>query len=270
MNINQWKFQQIVLGKKLLNFNKEEKMMNGSIKKLGVLISLSVSLLLGSKKASAIILLPFSNAPECQYSERSHLGLTPSLITDIFISSKIKVITSYLETQRDSISFNREPLCYGAFQEARGINAYSGHMNNHHFIIFGNNLMQKLVNNKHFQVEFDYVLTHEFSHYLQNQLRLDFDHPLPLFASKLKELHADCMTGYLMTMTKMIEGQNKSQLSDLFQLIGDRHAIGDHGEKHVRESAFQFGINKALSYSFIQNYAHNSAQIAQSCSEFIN
>lgn len=231
-------------------------------------IILAFSLL--SKNSAAVVLLPFSSAPECQYAERYSLRLSPSPITDIFISSKLKRMTSFLESQRDPLFFSDNSLCYSAFQEERGVNAYSGYINNHHFIIFGNNLMKKLVNDKHFQVEFDYILSHEFAHYLQNQLGLVFPHPLPLYASKLKELQADCIAGYLMIMTKMIEVQNKAQLSELFELIGDRHAIGGHGEKSIRESAFQFGVNKALSYSFIRNYFHTSAQIAQSCAEFIN
>ena len=168
------------------------------------------------------------------------------------------------------IILNSESLCYGAFQEARGMNAYSGFINGHHFIIFGRNLMTKIVNDKHFGPEFDYILAHEFAHFLQNKLGLLFQHPLPLYSTKLKELHADCMAGYMMYMTKMINLDNQSQLSELFQIIGDRHAIGDHGEKKVRENAFEFGINKALSYSLIQNYYHTSAQMAQSCLELIN
>ena len=220
----------------------------------------------------ALTLRPFSRDQVCVYPERQVLNLTLSPITDALLNLELDKYLRFLANQGDRVINSNVDLCYGAFNEGKDLNAYSGFINGHQFIIFGQNLLRNMLSSSdnQFAGEFSYIVAHELAHFFQNNLGLEFQHPLPLFQTKLKELHADCMAGYLMTATNQISTFRPIELDRIFTFVGDPHAVGNHGVKEKRVKAFTFGMNEYLSTSLIGGYRHNSDVIAQACYRFIN
>ncbi|MGE3610755.1 MAG: hypothetical protein AB7I27_14280 [Bacteriovoracaceae bacterium] len=168
------------------------------------------------------------------------------------VDEGIKFVQEYL-TEIES-DFNRagditllsrlDPLCVALYNDNKGANALA--IGEDH-VLFGLNLIHDL------QAEWKIdgilgikaILSHEYGHILQNRHHLNFNFPLQLYATKRKELQADCIAGVLLNYHianyKVIVEADK-----LMQMIGDHHGLGDHGMYPERREALLNGMREAI------------------------
>lgn len=142
------------------------------------------------------------------------------------------------------ISTNQRPLCFGFYNDVRGANA-SAYKDV--AVVFGVRLLATLpaMSEATYAEAIKFILAHEFAHNLQWRHNLKFDYILPMLSTKKKELHADCIAGYLIRAHKEVNLDSASKVRTLIAAIGDPHAVGDHGMAEDRIEAFQRGIESA-------------------------
>lgn len=161
------------------------------------------------------------------------------------------------------------PLCVGLYDDARGANAVAIGDGQ---IAFGAVLTARILNQfgESAPAAITYVTAHELAHILQQRLGLRFDYGLPgrrleLLSSKVKELHADCLAGYLLETHRQIPFTQQSQLEAFVRTLGDAHAIGDHGLPADRTAALREGARLAHLDRLVGMSAVTAASAAAKC-----
>ncbi len=163
-----------------------------------------------------------------------------------FISNKIyNWVQAFKNANDPLIKQHNHVLCVGFYNDSISPNAiaYSNQA-----ILFGPRLLSILPNlsSANYWDSLNFILAHEFSHYLQNLNQLKFEYQLPLLSTKIKELHADCMAGYILqSHSEMDFYSNDNKIADLIAKLGDSHSIGDHGTAQDRIRAVAYGIGAA-------------------------
>lgn len=162
---------------------------------------------------------------------------------------------------------NTQSICLGFYNESSGPNAVAyGQIG----ILFGTSLLSELAQTAaptDYWNNLKYILAHEFAHYLQNRYELKFNYILPMLSVKMKELHADCIAGYLVRLHKEAIGESQQNLAHFVASLGDSHAVGDHGLAQDRVKAFQFGLRASAIDILKGKKTHEigSAAIIQHC-----
>lgn len=185
-----------------------------------------------------------------------------------FLLGKLNKWLVELDIAADPIVRNSDaPLCFGYYQEPHGPNAIAvGNIG----ILFGLNLMSEIhqMAGAKYRDSLVFVLAHEFAHYVQNRHRLRFNYKLPMYATKQKELHADCMAGYLVRAHQEVLFHSQDDLKKFVASLGDAHAVGDHGLAEERVQALKLGISSASKdiLSGKKVFQVRTADIIQHCS----
>ena len=97
-----------------------------------------------------------------------------------------------------------------------------------------------------FKLGLDAVLAHEFAHNIQYRKGLQSSHPLPMVASKFMELQADCIAGLILETHHDLTVDDILEASRLMTIIADSGFVGDHGTAVNRITAFNMGVESAL------------------------
>ncbi|MBX3019749.1 MAG: hypothetical protein KF767_17820 [Bdellovibrionaceae bacterium] len=170
--------------------------------------------------------------------------------TEKFLFDLLAGWVDTLISSKDPLFVNRpKPLCVGLYDDSTGANAVAIGDGQ---IAFGAVLVGRTL--RTFMDSADYALTyvnaHEFAHILQARLGLRFDYGAPgmrldLLSTKIKELHADCMAGYLLEVHRQIPFTHQARLESFVRTLGDSHAVGDHGMPADRTAALQEGARLA-------------------------
>lgn len=170
--------------------------------------------------------------------------------TEEFLFSRLTGWVDTLRINGDPVfAETRKPLCVGMYDDSRGANAVAIGEGQ---IAYGAVLAAQA--QRDFGAEADYAVTyiaaHEFAHILQHRLGLRFDYGTPgarldLLSSKVKELHADCMAGYLLEMHHQVPFDRQDLVDRYVRALGDAHAVGDHGLPADRVAATKEGARMA-------------------------
>lgn len=185
-----------------------------------------------------------------------------------FMMPFLKQMEGSLVAAKDlSVIMNLEPLCAGAYHDSQGANAMAIGAHN---IFFGLNLIHDLQADWKVDAEIGMkvILAHEYAHIIQNRLAVPFNFPLKLWATKAKELQADCIAGTLMTFHSSKSGI-LTESDKLMKMLGDLHMVGDHGVYEERRKAIFFGMQKALEFMMKKKTANmiTSRDMLNACSE---
>ncbi len=139
-------------------------------------------------------------------------------------------------------------LCLGMFDDVQGANALAIGDSQ---ILFGRRLTAQIISGSDIAgLSLTYILAHELAHILQVRHNLPFEYGgagiiLPMLSTKIKELHADCVAGYILEAHREIPEAYSSAIEDFVKTLGDSHAVGDHGLPHDRSEALREGIRIA-------------------------
>lgn len=183
------------------------------------------------------------------------------------------LLTRWVDTliaSNDPLFVNRpKPLCVGLYDDSKGANAVAiGDFQ----IAFGAVLVGRTL--RTFLDSADHALTyvnaHEFAHILQARLGLRFDYGAPgsrltLLSTKIKELHADCVAGYLLEAHRQIPFTHQARLESFVRTLGDSHAVGDHGMPADRTAALQEGARLANLDRVVGMTEIHASSIASKC-----
>jgi hypothetical protein len=163
-----------------------------------------------------------------------------------------------------------QSLCLGFYNEESGPNAIAYGQTG---ILFGTALLAHLSETnspENYWNNLKYILAHEFAHYLQNRFQLKFNYTLPMLSVKVKELHADCIAGYLVRMHKEALGDSQVAMAGFVASLGDSHAVGDHGLADDRMKAFDGGLRSSARDIILGKKPHqvSTSDIISHCSQF--
>lgn len=185
-----------------------------------------------------------------------------------FIYNRLNKWIHHLKIAGDPvINKNNSVLCYGFYQDAKGPNAiaYSNAA-----ILFDKRLLSAIpqLSQASYWDSINFILAHEFAHFLQNTNQLQFDYTLPMLSTKIKELHADCVAGYLLQIhNEMNFNDSNNKIESLIKSLGAPHAIGTHGMAEDRLLATAYGIGSAVLEQNVGFYANTitSDKILRTC-----
>ncbi|MDD5057593.1 MAG: hypothetical protein PHQ60_06950 [Sideroxydans sp.] len=216
-----------------------------------------------SNFAHAFEIYPLSDTQRC--SSISEAGLVPVLDKVIYANPGAKdpaldnekvtallmggfgIWKSKFEAANDII-LKQEPsvLCIGLVYDAINKPNASAFQKTH--IVFGVNFLTTLLHRPGIDsnAALKVTMAHEFSHFLQNRHGLVFEYKLPMLSVKMKELHADCMAGYLLSIGQNLNDQEFQKAQHYLSFIADAHIVGDHGIASQRREAFLYGRNAAV------------------------
>lgn len=225
-------------------------------------VGITAALLMLCNITHAFEIYPLTDTERC--SSITTIGLTPVLDKVIYTNPDTKthplnneVITgmfvSGFGVWRDKfqaandIILLQEPtfLCTGLYFDGNAPNAQAYDKTH---IVFGANFLTSFLHRPgiNSEVALKFTMAHEFSHFLQNRHNLVFEYKLPMLSTKVKELHADCMAGYLLTLGQELNDYEFNQAMNYLGVIADPHIILDHGIAPQRRSAFLYGRNSAI------------------------
>lgn len=167
------------------------------------------------------------------------------------------------------ISTDQKPLCFGFYNDVKGANALAY---KDEAIVFGARLLEELptMSRADYNDAAKFILAHEFAHNLQFRHGLKFDYVLPMLSTKIKELQADCIAGYMLRAHNEVVFDTQVKLKTLIAAIGDPHSVGDHGMAGDRELAFQRGMSFAAHDMLLGKkvFQVKSADIINHCNAF--
>lgn len=159
------------------------------------------------------------------------------------IRSKLRAWdSSFIAAGDPLMRFSLVPICAGMYDDSDGPNAMAAGEN---FIVFGAHLTVHLQKTMKLpgQLAITGVLAHEFGHTIQNRHGLKFNYTLPMLSTKIKELHADCLAASILRIHNEFSVSDYQVGERLMHVLGDQHAVGDHGVSEERRLAFRRGIN---------------------------
>lgn len=211
-------------------------------------------ILLVSASAFAKISILAADGPYCSLVLPQELNIlkTPTVnvgLVTLDLNALKALLTYSLEkwmieldiSQDPVISTGGKPLCFGFYDDVKGANAVAY---GDAAILFGKRLLEALpsMSAADYSDAVKMILAHEFAHSLQYRHNLKFDYILPLLSTKIKELQADCIAGYILRAHNEVDFVVQTKLKTLITAIGDSHSVGDHGMAEDRILAFQRGI----------------------------
>lgn len=144
-------------------------------------------------------------------------------------------------------------------------------------VLFGASLLPVLQQRKAVNTLFDLVMLHELSHVLQNVHKEDYRigmgaQTLELATTKRKELVADCVAGtlYSLQVPPLLSMEQNEAIRDIWDLLGDKHAIGDHGRACQRRMAWGHGFTRANVPDPRAPLAFTSGSLLRGCRQYVD
>jgi len=175
-----------------------------------------------------------------------------------FLITKIANWLNYFKGANDPLfTSSNQPLCVGLIDDSQAANAYAS---NGTHVVFGVRLLTEA--KIEFQSEFTYAVSfvsaHEFAHIIQQRYQLVFDYVLPMLSSKQRELHADCMAGYLLEAHKEIPFINYETTKRFVESLGSAHIVSSHGMSDDRVNAMKAGMDAFVRSSIYEGVTANT------------
>lgn len=188
---------------------------------------------------------------------------------NLLVNTLDKWLVEFDIAKDQAIQDSRNVICFGLYNDASGPNAAAYGT---YGIFFGVNLLNDLpeISQAKQDDTLKFILAHEFGHFLQNIYRLKFNYALPMLSTKLKELNADCIAGYLLTLHKEVLPQSSQKLNEFVGALGDPHAVGDHGMAKERTQAVAHGQKLANDHTRLfklKVHQITSGRIINACSQ---
>ncbi|MCB0422209.1 MAG: hypothetical protein KDD61_14520 [Bdellovibrionales bacterium] len=156
--------------------------------------------------------------------------------------SRLREWTVTFDIAQDSVfNSSSSTLCLGAYNDEDGANAKAFRPGN--YILFGLRLMTEISSNwkVDYSLGMDTILAHEFAHILQFRHGFSYPYTLPMLSVKIQELQADCIAGLILSLNHPLDLDQRNEALRLLSILGDQHAVGDHGLAEQRKLAFYLG-----------------------------
>ncbi len=189
---------------------------------------------------------------------------------NLLVNALDKWLIEFDIAQDPIVRDSKNTICFGFYNDVYGPNAVAY---GKYGIFFGVNLLSDLpaISQAKQDDTLKFILAHEFGHFVQNIYGLKFNYVLPMLSTKLKELNADCIAGYLLTLHREVLPDSEKKLTEFVAALGDPHAVGDHGMATERTLAVARGQKLANEHTqLFQLRVHQikTQRIINACSQY--
>ncbi|HPI40127.1 MAG TPA: hypothetical protein PLJ21_04940 [Pseudobdellovibrionaceae bacterium] len=175
--------------------------------------------------------------------------------------------SNFFEQSGDLIfKFRDINLCVGLYDDRKAPNAFAWKTQ---YVMMGISMAAQLEDIPRVQgkTSIQFVMAHEFAHFIQNQYDLKFNYILPMLSTKIQESHADCLAGMLLTYFEKYSITEMLGASETVLTLADPHIVGDHGTKDQRKEALWNGISEGLKLKLKNQKLVTAWDMANTCGQ---